>query len=84
MTVIEMLIFCIAVDFNRYYKQSRDEENNFSKDQNYQINFPYLPSQVDFNWCWWGVKTKNAGIAIISSSSPHYGYGRGHFLLSYL
>ena len=31
MTVIEMLIFCIAVDFNRYYKQSRDEENNFLK-----------------------------------------------------
>ena len=24
-----MLIFCIAVDFNRYYEQSRDEENNF-------------------------------------------------------
>ena len=31
MTVIEMLIFCIAVDFNRHYKQSRDEENNFLK-----------------------------------------------------
>ena len=26
-----MLIFCIAVDFNRYYEQSRDEENNFLK-----------------------------------------------------
>ena len=77
-----MLIFCIAVDFNRYYEQSRDEENNFLEIKIIKLIFHI--SRPKLTLIGVGVKTKNAGIAIISSSSPHYGYERGHFLLSYL